>query len=287
MKKFFIIIAIAICAVCQLIAQNQIAIYVVGDASNSYKKVVASALTQAVNSDGHFQAVERTEDFLGALGNEVSYQNSGAVSQARITELGRQFGAQYVFVVDLNNVLGELYASSRIINVERNIVESASDESSKVSNMDQLRNLANQISTTTLAKLPYNVEIRRQQQQAQDLANLRNFASRYRLKWGLSVETLYNLWRNGSYQNKETSIKIIEARKKLNLQLEYPVIYSIELCEQHAINNGKGMKGTCYKLEYKGIIANGNTISRVAYVNKWQNGATTGSNFTGSGFVRD
>lgn len=287
MKKQILLLMLVFCAAFQVIAQNQIAIYVVGDASDSYKKVVASALTQAVNSDGHFQAVERTGDFLSALGSEVSYQNSGAVSQNKITELGRQFGAQYVFVVDLNNVLGELYASSRIINVQRNIVEAARDESSQISNMDQLRSLAKKISSSTLAAMPYNVEIRRQQKQVQDLANLRTFASKYRLVWGVSVETLYNLWMNRSYQSKETTIKIIEARKKLNLHIEYPVIYSIECCEQSKTNNGKGMKGTYYKLEYKGINANGVAISRVAYVTKWQNGATTGSKFTGSGFVRD
>ncbi|MBD5227928.1 MAG: hypothetical protein HDS67_07850 [Bacteroidales bacterium] len=158
--KRFILILFAICVAFNTIAKNQIAIYVIGDASEAYKKVVASALTQAVNRDGHFQAVERTNDFLGALGSEVSYQSSGAVSQSRIIELGRQFGAQYVFVVDLNNVLGELYASSRILNVENNIIEAASDTNSVVSSMEQLKNLAKEISTATLAEMPYNVEIK-------------------------------------------------------------------------------------------------------------------------------
>lgn len=73
----------------------------------------------------------------------------------------------------------------------------------------------------------------------------------------------------------------------MQLQLEYPVIYSITLLKQHKINNGKGMDGVAYQLEYKGINAYGNTISNIVWVNRFQNGACTGATFKGSIFVRD
>lgn len=226
MKKYFLLLILFICAALQMMAESQIAIYVVGDASDSYKKVVASALTQAVNNDGHFQAVERTGDFLSALGNEVSYQNSGAVSQSKIIELGRQFGAQYVFVVDLNNVLGELYASSRIINAEKNIVEAASDESSRVSNLAQLRMLAKQISTTTLAKLPYNVEKEQRAERNRYLQKQREIWNEYTVNQIVSIGDFYSYYRDYSNLSKDTALKYIQACKDLGIKLVYPVYYA-------------------------------------------------------------
>lgn len=173
MRKRIILLTFAICAVIQTIAQNQIAIYVVGKTTDSYKKVVASALTQAVNNDGHFQAVERTADFLSALGAEISFQESGAVSQ--ITELGRQLGAQYVFIVDLDYVLGELYASSRIINVENNIVLASSGYGQPITDTNSLRNLATKIASSTLAELPKN-KVKNQR-----LNGYRNYLSKIKL----------------------------------------------------------------------------------------------------------
>lgn len=286
MKKLIILLALSFGAIFHLVAQNQIAIYVVGDTPDSYKKVVASALTQAVNSDGHFQAVERTGDFLSAIGSEVSYQNSGAVSQNRIVELGRQFGAQYVFVVDLNNVLGELYASSRVINVSANVVEAASDESSKVSSMEQLRTLSQKISSSTLAKLPYNVALKNQRQQERELANLKGFVSRYKMTTAQTAYSLYKVWdRNNYIANRQTVLELIEARKKLNLPIQYPVVYSIRMNSQKTYSPGKGkMNYTEYRLEIKSINSAGNTINEIKSVFIKQNGASEGQSFGGCVF---
>ncbi len=257
MKKYSILFALFFCAILQSLAQNQIAIYVVGDASESYKKVVASALTQCVNSDGNFQAVERTSDFIGALGNEVTYQNSGAVSQSRITELGKQFGAQYVLVVDLNNVLGELYASSRIINVERNVILASSDASSKVSNMEQLRALSKQISTSTLNKLPANIAKKKQQENDQKLRSQISKFDQYPVS---DTGSLHLSYRNNYTTHLPDVEEYIRNCEELGVKVNYPIYYDVEYLGSSDYDKKKNLVLERYKTKY--IIKTGQSSSQ-------------------------
>lgn len=203
-------------------AQNNIAVYVVCEDNipQSYAKVVGTALTNAVNSDGYFVAVERTNEFLQASNSEVAYQNSGAVSQSQILELGKQFGANYVFTVDLSEVLGEMYASSRILNVASNTVEAVGDESAVISTLEQLRTFSKNIAQNTMAKLPHNVEKKK----------IEDLHSHYSVYIPDTFEQFYNYWRRGrwdsSYEDAEEYLKTCKA---LNLPSSYDVIYSIEL----------------------------------------------------------
>ncbi len=251
MKRNILFLILGLFAVLKSTAINQIAIYVIGDASDSYKKVVATSITQAVNNDGHFQAVERTSDFLVALGNEVSYQNLGAVNQSKIIELGRQFASQYVFVVDLNSLLGELYASSRIINVEKNVVEAASDESSNISNMEQLRNFGKRISSSTLDKLPYNVEKKRRV----TLNSYRQFVNQYGLGSLLSSSDFYNYYKKYPNISKHIALRYIQACKELGIRKKYPLYYAKEFLH----------KGKPYKIGSKVGIEKSHLIKIKAY----------------------
>lgn len=262
MKKIILLITLFVCSAIQMTAQNQIAVYIVGDASESYKKVVAAAVTQAINRDGYFQAVERTGDFLNALGNEVSYQSSGAVSQSRIIELGRQFGAQYVFAVDLNNVLGELYASSRIINVSRNVVESASDESSAVANMDQLRAFAKKIADSTLSEMPYNKQKKQNADREKYLQQQRNFVNNYQARTVYGLSELYKGYKEYSNLSKDTALKYVQACKDLNVSVRYPLFYATELVSKgQPYKYGKSGKRQSVKIKAYFINSSGQALS--------------------------
>lgn len=273
-KIFFLLSAILIFA--KMSAQNNIAIYVIGDdeTPKSYNKVVGTALTQAVNADGHFVAVERSNEFLSAIGSEVSYQHSGAVNQAKIVELGKQYGANYVFVVDLSSVLGELYASSRIINVERNIVEAVSDESTTISNLDNLKILSRKIATNTLAKLPYNVAKKATEDNAK-------FLSRYteHTIWGGAE--LYKAYHNYNNMSKDTAIKIINARKALGKSIRYPVIYAIEFYDSQKTKTHQYIR-----VKYKAINSSGTSFEQTYPITiDLKYGDASGANINGSMFT--
>lgn len=189
MKKLTIFLVLV--AIVQILkAQDNIAVYVVGDGSapSSYDKIICTAITQAINEDGNFKAVERLEDFKGALTSESAYQQSGAVSQSKLVEFGQQFGANYIFAVDLTYVLGELYASSRIINAKDNVVEAAYGESANIQTIQDLKNLARTIATQTMAKLPYNVEKQRKvEAELSRKRQLQQISNRYK------VQQIYNV----------------------------------------------------------------------------------------------
>lgn len=159
----------------------------------------------------------------------MNYQNSGTVSQTKISEPGRHFGAQYVFIVDHNYVLNELYASSRIINVENNTVEAASDESEYVSTMDQLRDLSNRISASTLAQLPYNIDKKQQAEKDKFLKEQQIFKNQFTTQSLYNYGQIYTCYRDYANLSKETAQRYIQACKDLGIAIEYPVYYATEL----------------------------------------------------------
>lgn len=275
LKIIIIIAALLMCA--DIYAQNNIAIYVVSDNDTpaAYKKVVGTNLTEAVNTDGHFVAVERTNEFLSAIGSEMAYQNSGAVSQSKIIELGRQYGANYVFVVDLSNVLGELYASSRIINVGQNIIESVSEESARISNLETLKTLSKRIATNTLAKLPYNVAKKRTKNAQTLLAGYTEHTI-----WGASE--LYRAYNSYNNISKDAALKIVEAKKELGQPIRYPVIYAIEYYDRNSTK-----KHDYIRLKFYAIGEGGTSYYRLYTVTHSKDyGTSTGANIGGSMFTR-
>lgn len=92
----------------------KIAVYVSEHASGYTRELRAAAFRPLVNS-GQFEVVERSS----AIGVELQRQASGAIDDDQLTAFGRQFGAQYVCVVDLTHISIYYYqVSTRIIDVE-------------------------------------------------------------------------------------------------------------------------------------------------------------------------
>lgn len=129
-------------------AQNpkeKVAVYMTGEIENTYKKVIGAKLVSAITATDKYVAVERTDDFLAALSNELDYQTSGAVKDSQIAVIGQQFGVRYVVVADVNELFDEIFIAARIINVETGIVEKAADASSVAENISQIVELSSKI----------------------------------------------------------------------------------------------------------------------------------------------
>ncbi len=121
MKKYLLVLVVALMTIampCQ--AQNQklkLAVYATGDVDAKLKSLAQNnASTELVNC-GRYQMIERSDAFLKFVSEEQNYQRSGAVDEGQIAELGKQYGAQCVCVVDITHIDKYLYVATRMIDV--------------------------------------------------------------------------------------------------------------------------------------------------------------------------
>lgn len=157
--KFFfifliILLSLPICLKAQSTSNNKIYVSVVGDVDDGYKKVIRSSISKSLNSDGTFLVIERSAEFTSTMDDEIAIQGSGSVKETEIIETGNQMGAGFVLAVDVSNVLGELFASSRIINIKEANVVASSEYSQAITDLNSLRRFASKIATLTIAELP-------------------------------------------------------------------------------------------------------------------------------------
>jgi len=101
----------------------QIAVYVTGGAKDNEKKALNTEMLYALVKSGRYIAVERSGEFLGAVAAEHKKQRSGAVDEAQIRALGKQFGVTFVCIADITEVLNTFQVSARVVNVETAAVD--------------------------------------------------------------------------------------------------------------------------------------------------------------------
>ena len=97
---------------------------------------------------GRYFAIERTQGFLSQLSKEHSYQQTGAVDDAELSRLGKQFGVHYVCVANVDSLFGDYFISTRLINVETaEIANSHNEEGAKLSNSADVISITQKIAS--------------------------------------------------------------------------------------------------------------------------------------------
>ena len=121
MKKYLLTFVMALMVFvmpCQ--AQNQklkLAVYATGNVDGLLKNIAQNnASTELVNG-GRYQIIERSTEFLRIVSTEHDYQRSGAVDDGQIADLGKQYGADCVCVVDITHIDKYMYVATRMIDV--------------------------------------------------------------------------------------------------------------------------------------------------------------------------
>ena len=139
-KKVAIIAVVAMCVAGAANAQSKqkVAVYVTGESSNSYKKVIGSKMVSAITQTNNYAAVERTADFIVELNKEHSYQRSGAVNDNQIAKLGEQFGVRFVVVVDVTELFGAVFIAARMINVQTGLIITTAEGDMEINGMSDL-----------------------------------------------------------------------------------------------------------------------------------------------------
>lgn len=154
MKKIFLLGLLALGIVPSVCAQSKekIAVYVSGEISNNYKKVISAKAVSRISRSEKYAAVERTDAFLDVLTKEQDYQLSGEVRDDQIAELGVRFGARYVAVFEATQTYDTGVISARMIDVETGMVIKSADNSRKIESTEDWTAITNNVAFRLVSK---------------------------------------------------------------------------------------------------------------------------------------
>jgi len=127
------------------VSKQTVAVYVTGEGSNNHQKVVGAKMVSTITQEKRFAAVERTEEFISELNREHDYQQSGAVSDSQIAQLGEKFGAEFVVVVDISELYGSVFLAARMIEVQTQLITATAEGDRKINRMSDLTALADDV----------------------------------------------------------------------------------------------------------------------------------------------
>lgn len=172
----------------------KVAVYVVkNETGKDIGRVLADKLVAGFTSSGRYIAIERTNSFLSQLSKEQNYQQSGAVDDNDLSRLGKQFGVDYVCVVEISDVFGEKFISARLIDVETAEVVNSDEAGGTMNTMNDCLKMTNKLATN-LSKKTFK-------EQAEEARQIREAeeAEKRRLEEGLSKrkKELEKFWDQG------------------------------------------------------------------------------------------
>jgi len=147
MAKIFFMLCFCVAAYAQT-GKDTIAVYVTGDLKDNEKKVVNTEMLDALVKNKRYTAVERSDVFLAKVAEEHKKQRGGSVDDKQISELGKQFGVQFVCVADVTKVKDSYLVSARIIDVETAQVDKMGKAYSHLESEDDLKDVSERVVTS-------------------------------------------------------------------------------------------------------------------------------------------
>ncbi len=136
---------------------KKVAVYVTRTGNKDIDIILGDQLVAGFAHSGRYFAIERTQGFLNQLSKEQDYQHTGAVDDAELTRLGKQFGVHYVCIAKTSQLFGDYFISTRLIDVETaTVVNSCNLEGVQLSNAPSVitaaQQIANNLSGRTIAE---------------------------------------------------------------------------------------------------------------------------------------
>lgn len=166
---------------------KKVAVYVSRTGNKDVDIILGDQLVAGFAHSGRYFAIERTQGFLNQLSKEQDYQHTGAVDDAELTRLGKQFGVHYVCIAKTSQLFGDYFISTRLIDVETaTVVNSCNLEGVQLSNAPSVitaaQQIAEKLSDKTIAE-----------QQAEHQAKIAPYLAQGYVDLGLPSGTL---WKN-------------------------------------------------------------------------------------------
>ena len=130
----------------KLSTAKKVAVYVNRTGNKDVDIILGDQLVAGFAQSGRYFAIERTQGFLNQLSKEQNYQHTGAVDDAELTRLGKQFGVHYVCIAKTSQLFGDYFISTRLIDVETaTVVNSWNKEGAQLSNAQGVVTAAQEI----------------------------------------------------------------------------------------------------------------------------------------------
>ena len=130
----------------KLSTAKKVAVYVSRTGNKDVDIILGDQLVAGFAQSGRYFAIERTQGFLNQLSKEQDYQHTGAVDDAELTRLGKQFGVHYVCIAKTSQLFGDYFISTRLIDVETaTVVNSWNKEGAQLSNAQGVVTAAQEI----------------------------------------------------------------------------------------------------------------------------------------------
>ncbi|MDR3011609.1 MAG: hypothetical protein LBU70_00125 [Chitinispirillales bacterium] len=123
-----------------------IAVYVSGDLGDNERRVLGTSMLTALAKGERYISAERSNAFIAEMESELAKLPDGiSMGNDQISELGKQFGADYVCMVDLTPAFGEYHVSARIIDVQTATIVYKGEFHSPLKTMSDLTQAADSV----------------------------------------------------------------------------------------------------------------------------------------------
>jgi hypothetical protein len=121
MKKLTLFLTAFAILTASALAQDlpRIAVYVTGEVPENEKRALGTRMLASLINSGRYTGIGRSGAFLAEIEKQ---QQSGAMDDSHIIELGRQFDVNYVCITDIIQAFGSWQVSARIVDVESAMV---------------------------------------------------------------------------------------------------------------------------------------------------------------------
>lgn len=119
------------------LSQTSVAVYVTSSdgVSPETKRILGSELVSAITRTNEYVAVERTDDFLAQVSQELGNYE---IDDAKLYDLGRKFGASNVCVADITKFGNDFYIVARLLDIKTSKVWRTSRKYSKLASLQEL-----------------------------------------------------------------------------------------------------------------------------------------------------
>lgn len=140
-----LLLAIGVSTIAEAQVKEKVAVYVSGNVSGNYKKIIGSKAVTRISRSEDYAAVERTDAFLNVLTKEQDYQLSGEVRDDQIAALGVRFGVKYVAVFEATQTYDMGFISARLINVENGMIIKSTDANRTINSTEDWVAITNNV----------------------------------------------------------------------------------------------------------------------------------------------
>ena len=125
-----------------------IAVYVTGDITDNKRRMLSTRMHAAFIDNGRYRGIERHNSFFTDVENEYAKQGGAELSDRQIIAFGKQFGARYVCIVDVNPAAAGYKLSVRIIDSETAKIVNTGETFNPLHTMGDLDRVSREIVNT-------------------------------------------------------------------------------------------------------------------------------------------